>query len=71
MCMWKISINIILTVCFFKHGTSVTIKVIELKCSVCNPNVLVERRVSQNFDFGPSFDFMSVLGSFYINFYIS
>ena len=37
---------------------SVTICVIGLKFSVCALKVLFEGKVSQNFDLGPSFDFM-------------
>ena len=39
-------------------NTSVAISVIKLKSSVCALKVLIEGARSQNFDLGPSFDFM-------------
>ena len=39
-----------------------TIHYFELKFSVCNPNILLEGNVSQNFDLGPSSHFMSKNG---------
>ena len=45
-------------ICFpRKNPVSVTIKYFELKFSMCDPNVLPERSVSQNFDLGLSFYF--------------
>ena len=47
---------------------SVTIQVIELQYSVCNPNVPLEGILSQNFDLGPSFHIMSKnVGAFFIH----
>ena len=41
---------------------SVTIKDFELKFSMWYPNILLEGRVSQNFNLGPSFYLMSKNG---------
>ena len=47
---------------------SVTIQVIELQYSVCNPNGPLEGMLSQNFDLGPSFHIMSKnVGAFFIH----
>ena len=35
----------------------------ELEYSLCAPNIHVEGSVSQNFDLGPSFYFMTITGS--------
>ena len=45
-----------------KNPVYVTIKDFELKFSMCDPNILPERSVSQNFDLGLSFYFMSKNG---------
>ena len=37
-----------------------TMQDFELKFSVCDPNILFERSLSQNFDLGPSLHFMSI-----------
>ena len=41
---------------------SVTIHIIKLKFSVCDTNIHLEGSISQNFDLGPSFYFMSKNG---------
>ena len=43
---------------------SVTIRSFELRFSVCNPNIPLKRSLSQNFDLGPTFYFMSKTGNF-------
>ena len=40
---------------FFNMNISVTLQDFNLNFSVCNPNILFEGRVSQNFDLGPSY----------------
>ena len=44
---------------FLNKDISVTVYVIDLIFSVCIPNIQPEGRVSQIFDLGPSFYFMS------------
>ena len=61
---------------FLNMNISVNIHPFDPKLSVCNPNILLEGSMSQNFDLGPTFDFMSKNGQllmhfFCINFYIS
>ena len=43
---------------FLNMDISVTIQVILLKLSMCDPNILLEGSMSQNFDLGYSFCFM-------------
>ena len=59
------NMNIVITHFYFLNiDISVNIKNFELKLSVCDPNITLEGSVSQNFDIGPSFYFMSKIGNF-------
>ena len=60
--MKDMNLNSIFNFYFLNKDISITIQVIDLKFSVCDPHITLEGSVSQNFDLGLSFYFMSKNG---------